>query len=271
MTETLYPNGYSGQVVTLDRLRAIHEPKMHPEYARRFFALVVEGDGILGIGGGWRSTDAQRMVFLARHVQVSSGGCCGWDGKRWALKPGMAHAAPPGASFHESQTFTSGVEGYQAVDIVGRNGKHSEAQAWMRDNEARFGLRSFYDIGNEPWHVQCFDIPLGVSKWKAAGRPDPSSSFLLPGDEPITPPEVEPPEEDDDMPGPEYIRTPPTGSPKGWPFFYVRGGDVRYADGGDVEYAKANGIPIGPDPDATKAGERYRFLHLSVVGREPGQ
>lgn len=88
---------------------------------------------------------------------------------------------------------------------------------------------------------------------------------------PTTPPEVEPPEEDDDMPGPEYIRTPPTGSPKGWPFFYVRGGDVRYADGGDVEYAKANGIPIGPDPDATKAGERYRFLHLSVVGREPGQ
>lgn len=81
------------------------------------------------------------------------------------------------------------------------------------------------------------------------------------------------PEEDDDMV--EYIRTPPTGSPKGWPFFYVRGAAIRYADGADVAYAKANGIPIGPDPaDATnrdQAADRYRSMHVSVMGREPGK
>lgn len=88
---------------------------------------------------------------------------------------------------------------------------------------------------------------------------------------PVPPPD--PDEEDDDMLV-EYIRTPPTGSPKGWPFFYVRGAAIRYADGADVAYAKANGIPIGPDPaDATnrdQAADRYRSMHVSVMGREPG-
>lgn len=82
----------------------------------------------------------------------------------------------------------------------------------------------------------------------------------------------EPPTEDDDMPGPRYIRTPPP-KYKGGPFFFVWDGSVRYADGGDVEFAKANGIPVERDPIAdtepAKAEERYELLHLSVMGSLP--
>lgn len=177
----LYPSGYSGSVITFDQMVTRHGPKMHPEFRRRFFAMITAGEGIIGVGGGWRSTEQQAANYAK-------------DPKTFA---------PPGSSFHESQTFASGIVGYQAIDTVGHPGKHEQAWSWMRNNEARFGLRSFWNVNNEPWHVQCSDIPLGVPQWKNAGRPDPSQYFVLPDLNPPPPPP--PPPEEDDM---QYLAEP---------------------------------------------------------------
>jgi hypothetical protein len=105
----------------------------------------------------------QRNVFLERHYVVTSGGCCGYEGRRYMLRKGMAHAAPPGKSFHES-TF----HGYaQAMDAVGD-------LAWMHSVEKDYGLKDFRNVGNEPWHAQLAEIPNSVTQFKAAGSPQPT-------------------------------------------------------------------------------------------------
>jgi len=147
-----FPNGYGNQLVSIDDLRAIHSPKMHPEYAQRLFACLEDSCGLVGIGNGWRSTEQQ-----AANYQRSPN-----------------TFAPPGLSFHESHRSASGIEAYQAVDTVGRDGRHDEAWDWMRDNAGRFGLRTFWNVNGEPWHTQTNDLPNGVSTWKNNGCPDPS-------------------------------------------------------------------------------------------------
>ena len=107
-----FPNGYGNQLVGIEDLRAIHSPKMHPEYARRLFACLEDSCGLVGIGNGWRSTEQQ----AANHQRSPN------------------TFAPPGLSFHETHRFASGIEAYQAVDTVGRDGRHDEAWDWMRDN-----------------------------------------------------------------------------------------------------------------------------------------
>lgn len=153
-----FPNGYANRLVPLDELRERHEPKMHPEYARRIFACVAAADGLVGIGGGWRSTETQ----AANHAKAPN------------------TFAPPGSSFHESHQFASGIEGYVAVDTVGRHARHDEAWSWMRDHAGQFGLCTFWNVNGEPWHTQFSDLPKGARSWKAAGRPDPPT-YALPG------------------------------------------------------------------------------------------
>lgn len=172
---TTHPTGYEQRSVTLDQLRTIHAPKMHPEFARRLFAWLAHHDGF-GIGGGWRSTQP--------------------------VKPGFA---PDGKSFHQSQTFASGFVGYAAVDlVVAVPGKPHRSPTWAECADApRWGLHTF--IANEPWHMQCHEMR-GWQTWVNAGRPDPPTFNLLPpapGE--LQPPEVidpNPPdddEEEDDM------------------------------------------------------------------------
>lgn len=158
---TTYPNGYGKQLLTLDELRAKHEPKMQPEYARRLFACIKAADGLVGIGESWRSAETQAESH-ARDPQTF---------------------APPGLSFHESQTFAAGASQCAAVDTVGRDGRHDSAWSWLRNNAARFGLRTFWDVNGEPWHVQCNDIPNGVKEWKQKGSPEPPR-FALPDGSP---------------------------------------------------------------------------------------
>jgi hypothetical protein len=153
-----YPNGYGKQLLTMEDLRTRHGPQMHPEYARRLFACLADAHGLVGIGGGWRSTKMQADSY--------------------ARAPNTF--APPGLSFHESHRWASGSESYAAVDTVGRDGRHDSAWNWMRDNAGRFGLKTFWNVNGEPWHVQFSDLPNGVSSWKAAGCPDPAQ-FALPG------------------------------------------------------------------------------------------
>lgn len=149
-----YPTGYGNRLVSLDELHAIHAPKMHPEFARRIFACIEDADGLVGIGNGYRSREQQ----AASHQRSPR------------------TFAPPGLSFHESHRFASGVQGFAAVDTVGRDSRHDEAWDWMRDNTGRFGLRTFWNVNGEPWHTQCNDLPNGVSSWTNAGCPDPAST-----------------------------------------------------------------------------------------------
>jgi len=142
-------------MVTLNTLRTVHEPKMHPEYARRLFPYLEHRGGLLGIGGGWRSTQP--------------------------TKPGFA---PDGKSFHQSQTFASGFVGYCAVDLVAVNlpGVH-RAPTWDENAGApEWGLHTFIRSPlPEPWHMQPIEMR-GWQTWVNNGRQDPIAGFPLPDD-----------------------------------------------------------------------------------------
>jgi hypothetical protein len=190
---TLYPLGYDGpdpdlivdKFVTLDEL-AVTLIKAHPEFRRRILTAIEAAGGVVGIGGGWRSTANQTVLFLSRY-HVDPNGAILWNGQRWTKNDGAASAAPPGSSFHESQVFKSGIVGFQAVDIVGADpAGHTAAHAWMAANGKQYGLKDFAKVNLEPWHIQCAELPNSVSAWKAAGSPDPVSPIIPdPPEEPV--------------------------------------------------------------------------------------
>ena len=156
-----YLFGYSGGRLTLDEMATRQTWAMlHPEFRRRLMALFDAGRDVgrdVGIGEGWRSSEQQERVFLQRHVQVASGGCCGFDGKRWQLRQGMAHAAPPFRSYHESVGMPSGLWAL-AADLVGD-------VKWANANADRFGLRHFAQVNDEPWHHQPSEVPVSRSNY----------------------------------------------------------------------------------------------------------
>ncbi len=151
---TTYPNAYKTQMITLDEMRRRHEPHMHPEFARRFFAYMEAKGGLLGVGGGFRTKQPK--------------------------KPG--HAAP-GKSFHQDQNFASGVTGFCAVDLVVPvgGGKKHRAPTWDECADApNWGLHTFIKKPKpEPWHIQPIEIR-GWQSWVNAGRRDPDPGFALP-------------------------------------------------------------------------------------------
>ena len=157
-----YPNGYGTQLVTLAEMKARHGAKMHPEFARRFFAYMAHKGGVMGVGGGWRSVQPDRLGF-----------------------------APDGKSFHQDQRFSSGFVGYAAVDlVVGVAGRPHRAPTWAETADASiFGLHTF--VKGEPWHIQVASMR-GWQSWVDAGRPDPPR-LTLPGDFVPPPPPPPPP------------------------------------------------------------------------------
>lgn len=162
MSGITVPYGYGNKRVDIDQLDNYETwSKLHPEFKRRVKAMFVAANGHVGVGTGWRSSDLQKAVFLQRHV-VSPTGKLHWDGKSWALKPGMAPAAPPGMSFHEG--VNNGMA--MAIDVVGDVN-------WADDHAQQFGLVEFRAVNHEPWHFQCAELPHGFSSWVKAGRPQP--------------------------------------------------------------------------------------------------
>jgi hypothetical protein len=163
-----YPYGYTTPPLqlTIPELETrITWRKLDPEFRRRLeamFAAAHDAGVSLGIGGGWRSSEVQRATFLARHVVVTSGGCCTYEGKRYALKPGVAHAAPPMSSYHES---TQADGDALAADLIGD-------LLWMNVHCGEFDLIHFGGVNREPWHVQPVEIP--------TGRPRYDGSELIP-------------------------------------------------------------------------------------------
>jgi hypothetical protein len=171
---TTYPFGYRGAKLTLEQMaRQPIVAGMDPEFQRRVFAMMEHAASVgrqLGIGGALRSSATQLAGFLARHDVVKIGGCCGYNGKRYALKKGRAHMAPPGRSYHEATTPDNKC---LAADMVGDI-------KWMDANCARFGLREFSKVNNEPWHVQPVDIPGGRGSYNPK-KHHPLPVYDLPG------------------------------------------------------------------------------------------
>ena len=168
---TLYPYGWKGRRLPLSVIaRQSIVTKVDPEMRRRVFAIMVAagqaGHG-LGIGEAWRSSETQLAGFLRRHDRVPKGGCCGYEGKRYALKPHTAHMAPPGRSYHETTT-PSGF--CLAVDMVGD-------LKWMNAKAELFGLRHFGTINNEPWHIQPVEVPNSRAGYKPTMDPLPKWDF----------------------------------------------------------------------------------------------
>lgn len=157
MSDRTYPFGYGLTRLTFaEMMTRITVAKLHPEFRRRFFCAmeVAAEEGVdIGIGTGWR-------------IQPVG-------------KPGFAS---PGNSHHEGMPDTYGIA--YAIDMV-----PSTSNAWMRNNCHRFGLRTFHDVNNEPWHDQPFDIPAGRN-WRT--EPYYLAEFQLPTDPVIPTPPVGP-------------------------------------------------------------------------------
>jgi hypothetical protein len=134
-----YPYGYRkdnngvmgmGTRLTRSQLEAqTTVANLNPEFWRRFIALceAAARAGVpLGVGTGWR-------------VQPD---------------PPPSGFAKPGNSNHEG--FMS--RGAVAIDTV-----PEPSWNWMEQNCAKYGLRTFRNVNDEPWHIQPIDIPAGRS------------------------------------------------------------------------------------------------------------
>lgn len=151
-----FPYGYSGKRKThAEYLVWTSWLRLEPEFARRFMALMQLGFQTghdLGAGGTWRSSEGQEKLFRSRY-HVDPKGKLYWkaengDGPWWTKNPGVAAAAIPGKSFHE----TSAPDGKcYAIDAIGDI-------VWMNAHLEAFGL---YNFDSEPWHVQPKGIPSG--------------------------------------------------------------------------------------------------------------
>jgi hypothetical protein len=149
-----YPYAYDGSTRTMAQLEASKTvSKLHPEMWRRAKALMVKAkaEGVpLGVGTGWRIQPVNP------------------DG---TAKPGFAL---PGNSNHEGFPADGVAGGAVAIDAVGD-------LAWMESHLKEYGLRSFINVNDEPWHVQPAEIPASRNR-----RVEPwvLETFPLPDDKP---------------------------------------------------------------------------------------
>lgn len=168
-----YVTGYNGTTRSLEELQQwSHWKGLDPELQRRVLALMdasIAAGRPVGVGEIVRSTTSQTNLFFSRHVEVSSGGCCNYQGKNYQLRAGVAHAAPPGKSYHEPTT----PQGKSlALDMVGD-------MRWMDANCKAYGLMNFALVNSEPWHLQGTDYPTGRGRYVASIH-SPLKTFQLP-------------------------------------------------------------------------------------------
>jgi len=176
MTATAFVTGYNGRVRTRDELfQWSHWVNLDPEYQRRALAIMDDsataGDP-LGIGEIFRSSTTQLQGAMARHHEVgpTEKYCCLYGGKRYMINPSTAHMAFPGKSYHEA---TTRLQKALAIDWIGGLG-------FLRANAAKYGLKEFSQVNNEPWHAQPVEIPNSRSRYVMATM-DPLKPFALPG------------------------------------------------------------------------------------------
>jgi len=110
----------------------------------RLSALLKASGGRVWVGEGWRDPGGSEGEFLRRHYEDPNGKRQ-YKGKRYTLRKGEAPMAPPGQSNHNIGL---------AADLVGD-------MTWLQQNAAKFGLKTFADVNNEPWHVQLAELANG--------------------------------------------------------------------------------------------------------------
>ena len=132
MSEPLVMYGYSNTMLTWTQMEGMTTwNRCNSEFRRRFKAMSIAAAkaGVkLGVGTGWR-------------VQPNP------------PPPGFA---PPGFSNHEGFPADGVHGGAVAIDTVPESGWD-----WMEEHCAEYGLRTFKDVNDEPWHAQPSDIPAG--------------------------------------------------------------------------------------------------------------
>jgi len=240
---TTYKWGYSTARLTLAEMETRWTwNNVHHEVRRRAVALMDASQAAghdLGIGEGARNTTQQLAEFLRRHNMVPSGGCCTWQGKRYALKAGMAPIAPPGNSNHEQGVYEGAAI---AIDFVGWE------DHWFDANCERFGIKNFGGaigpgVNGEEWHGQPVEFRNSrsdVNKDIAAGKT--LSTFALPG---TTPPPQELPM--------KYYALPPD-NVGNRAHIVVIDGACRYRTNGDTD----------PLPEIRLPNEQYVQLRKSA-------
>jgi hypothetical protein len=129
--------------------------KLHPQLRQRIEAMMKENPRLY-VGGGVRTAKQQKEMFLSRYEPTNEKTDVFWKGQYWKRVRGAA-AAPPGMSMHEIGL---------AADLA-----PSTEFDWIKENADRFGLRSFFDVNNEPWHVQPKELPASRLKYEKIGAP----------------------------------------------------------------------------------------------------
>jgi hypothetical protein len=129
--------------------------KLHPKMRQKVEAMMRENSKLY-IGGGVRSTAQQKAMFMSRYKPTTEKTDVFWKGQYWERHTGAA-AAPPGMSMHE-------------IGLAADMAPESEF-GWIKDNAQRFGLRSFFDVNDEPWHVQPSELPASRMQYEKSGAP----------------------------------------------------------------------------------------------------
>lgn len=167
---------------------------LKPEFAQRLYAMLKDNSRV-HIGQGYRSSAQQEALFLKRHERTDEKTDIYWNGSYWKHVRGP-DAAPPGRSMHEVGL---------AADLTGD-------LTWVQRNAHKYGLKTFANINNEPWHVQPAELPNSRREYERRGAPwggDPSGRKH---DE-----ETEPPQGTDGDTGAEGPSRTPHAPPTGMP------------------------------------------------------
>ena len=129
--------------------------KLNPKMRQKVEAMMRENPKLY-IGGGVRSSAEQKAMFMSRYKPTTEKTDVFWKGQYWKRHTGAA-AAPPGMSMHEIGL---------AADMA-----PTSQHEWVKNNAHRFGLRSFFDVNDEPWHVQPAELPGSRMQYEKNGAP----------------------------------------------------------------------------------------------------
>lgn len=143
-------------------------------FSDRLNQMMMDRPGV-SIGQGFRSSSDQRTMFLGRYSKTSEKTGVFWDNSYWKKNsPNLPDAAPPGMSMHELGL---------AADL--RFATKAD-ENWVQENAARYGLKTFGKVINEPWHVQPAELPNSRREYEKNGAPWGRPSSATPFDESTT-------------------------------------------------------------------------------------